>query len=65
MIREFALSETARKRADTTRLSFGKYKMKTIKEIVMFDKQYLVWLNKQTVMENFPELKVNIQEALK
>ena len=65
MIREFSLSETAKKRADTSKMSFGKFKGKSIKEIVAFDKQYLVWLNKQTVMENFPELKANIQAVLK
>jgi len=64
IIRNFSLSETAKKRADATKMSFGKYNMKSIKDILAFDKPYLVWLQKQTVMDNFPELKENIKNAL-
>ena len=64
MIRNFSKAETAKKHSDSTKMTFGKYNQKSIKDIVAFDRQYLAWLTKQTIMENFPELKNNIQIAL-
>jgi uncharacterized protein (DUF3820 family) len=64
IIKEFSEAENKKKHADSSKMSFGKYNGKLIKEILQFDKQYLVWLEKQTILDNFKELKINIKSAL-
>jgi uncharacterized protein (DUF3820 family) len=64
IIRNFAAAEFEKKKLDSKKLPFGKYKNRSIKEVLSFDKNYLVWLSKQEVSANFPELHSNIKQAL-
>jgi uncharacterized protein (DUF3820 family) len=36
-------------------MTYGKYNGRTIDEIAVFDKPYLVWISKQSFMESRPE----------
>jgi uncharacterized protein (DUF3820 family) len=60
----FSKQEYEKRRANASIMPFGKYKNKKIESIVAFDKPYLQWLAKQSVMENYPELRVKIHAVL-
>jgi uncharacterized protein (DUF3820 family) len=65
MIRDYSAQEFERKKLDTNKISFGKFKGRTIKEVLAFDRQYLTWLIKQPMMdEKFAGLKKSIVKAL-
>lgn len=64
LIKEFSESEYEKRRADLSKMPFGKFKGKTIKSIATFDKQYLQWLVKQTVMEKWSDLREEIKTHL-
>ena len=65
VIRKFAEQEQLKKRATSDRFPFGKFKGKTVQQVVEFgEKKYLAWLVKQDMMDNFPELKQNIEGVL-
>jgi len=62
VVNEFAEHNYQLIRQNYTKLPFGKYKGKTVKSVLDFDKNYLQWLVKQSVLDNFPELKKHIKE---
>ena len=64
-IKNFAAEQQALKRATSDRLPFGKFKGKSMKALFDFgEAKYLAWLVKQDMMNNFPELKLNIESVL-
>ena len=66
IIKSFQRTEFDKKKSESTKMPFGKYKGKNVIDIAGFDKPHLEWLLKQGFMdEKFPELKTNIQLALK
>ena len=65
MILDFTKDEMEKKKHNADMLTFGKYKFKTVKEVVLFDPRYCGWLVKQQVLDNYPELKVSLEHALK
>jgi len=64
MINKFADSETNKRQQETEKMPFGKFRGKLIKEILVFDKQYLQWIVRQDVMKNFTKLKETIEALL-
>ena len=65
MINEFSKLEYERKKKNTDEMPFGKYKFKKVKEVASFDKQYLKWLLKQSMMDNYEELRDEINKHIK
>lgn len=63
IIREFS-KEQYKTKLEEGLMPFGKYKFKKIKDIVSFDKQYIEWLLKQSMMEKKGELKEEIEKYL-
>lgn len=64
MIQKFADAETLKRQQETEKFPFGKHRGKTVSSILVFDKQYLVWIVKQDVMKNFLPLKETIEALL-
>ena len=53
---EYKTKQTEKKtETDPRRMTYGKYNGRTIDEILVFDKPYLVWISRQSFMENRPE----------
>jgi uncharacterized protein (DUF3820 family) len=53
---EYKIKQTEKKtETDPRRMTYGKYNGRTIDEIAVFDKPYLVWISKQSFMESRPE----------
>lgn len=53
------------KDTDTSyQINFGKYKGKTINQIIKLDKQYLEWLLKNSQFDNMTTLKAEIKKIL-
>jgi uncharacterized protein (DUF3820 family) len=63
-IREFSQKEYEARMANGDKMPFGKYKGKTVKSVFEFDKGYLEWLVKQDILQNYEQLKANIQTVL-
>jgi hypothetical protein len=61
---KFSQDEYAKRKANATVMPFGKYKNKTVKAVLGFDKQYLQWLTKQEMMDNYAALRANINALL-
>lgn len=64
LIEEFSQRHQEMKKAISDKITFGKYKGKTIQQLLHFDKQYLTWLVKQTFMDEYSALRDNIRTAL-
>lgn len=65
LIDEFAKLEYEAKKASKNVIPFGKYKYKTVKEVLAFDRKYLEWFIKQTYSSEYPALKAEIESMLK
>lgn len=65
MILDFTNVEMEKKKHNSDMITFGKYRYKTVKEVVLFDPRYCSWLVKQEMLSNYPELKVSLELALK
>ncbi len=65
IIRNFSQAEYEKKKHTSDVIPFGKYKYKTVKDVVSFDKRYCEWLVKQDMLSNYEELKVALESALK
>lgn len=65
IIRNFSEAEYEKKKHMNDVIPFGKYKMRSVKDVVSFDKRYCSWLLKQDMMSNYQELKVALESALK
>jgi uncharacterized protein (DUF3820 family) len=63
-IYHFQEMENEKKKQESNKFPFGKYKGKTVVSVVVFDKQYCRWLLKQDMMENYVELSESIRSAL-
>ena len=64
LINKFADVESDKRKQETEKMPFGKFRGKLIKDILAFDKQYLQWIVEQDVMKNFKALKETIQALL-
>lgn len=64
IIIKFSNREKELKKKNVGEMPFGKYKFKSVKEIAKFDKQYLVWLNKQEILNKYVELKEEIKKYI-
>ena len=64
MINQFSKLEYEKKKEKTDEMPFGKYKFRKVKDVASFDKQYLKWLVKQTMMDNWEELKNEIMKVI-
>lgn len=64
IITDFSKSEYEKKKAIFKEMPFGKYKYKKVEDIAKFDKQYLEWLVKQDMLNNYTELKKEIERNL-
>lgn len=64
IIRNFSQAEYEKKKHTSDVIPFGKYKYKTVKDVVSFDKRYCEWLVKQDMLSNYEELKVALESAL-
>ena len=60
----FRLSQREKKKKESNVMPFGKYKYRTIKDVLEFDRKYLTWLVKQTSLDGYPEIKHNISTLL-
>lgn len=65
IIRNFSQAEYEKKKHTSDVFTWGKYRYKTVKEVVGFDRKYCDWVLKQSVMDSYPELKLAIESALK
>ena len=63
-LKAFQQEEFDKKKADSSKIPFGKYRGKSINSILAFDKQYLTWLVRQDLLDSFEDLKANIKGAL-
>ena len=63
-INDFSKMEYIKKKEKTDEMPFGKYKFRKIKDVASFDKQYLKWLVKQKMMDNWGELKEEINKVI-
>ena len=64
VINKFRKTQDDNRRSASNKLPFGKYKFRTLSSVAKFDMRYLKWLSKQTVLDNFPALKVNIKKIV-
>lgn len=64
IIIKFSNKEKELKKKQVDVFSFGKYKFKSVKEVAKFDKQYLIWLNKQEILNKYVELKEEIKKHI-
>lgn len=65
IINAFSEEEYQKRRADTGKFPFGKYKYKGVPEVVKFDRDYCTWVVQQEVMDKYPELKEILVSLLK
>jgi uncharacterized protein (DUF3820 family) len=49
---------------DPNKINYGKYNGRTVQEVVVFDKPYLLWLTRQTFMLKNPEHLAVIKSAI-
>jgi hypothetical protein len=63
-IEEFSKLEYENRKKATDEMPFGKYKFKKVADVAKFDKQYLLWLRKQEMLENYEDLKEEINKHL-
>ena len=63
-IENFSAEHRAKAMKKTDQMPFGKYKHKKVKAVAAFDMQYFNWLLKQDMMENYPDLKLEIEKYL-
>lgn len=63
-INDFSKMEYNKKKEKTDEMPFGKYKFRKVKDVASFDKQYLRWLVKQSMMDNWEELKEEINKVI-
>jgi len=64
VIESFSKAEYEKKKANYKVLPFGKYKYKKVEDIAKIDAQYLKWCLKQSFMDNYEELKEEINRHL-
>lgn len=64
LINDFSKLEYEKKKEKTDEMPFGKYKYKKVEDVAKFDKQYLKWLVKQSMMDNWEELKEEIKKVI-
>lgn len=64
LINYFSKMEYEKKKDKTDEMPFGKYRFHKVKEVANFDKQYLIWLNKQNMLDKYVELKAEIKKYL-
>lgn len=64
IINDFSKQEYEKKKEKSDEMPFGKYKFRKVEEVAKFDKQYLKWLIKQDMLENWTELKNEINKFL-
>ena len=64
LIKQFSKLEYEKKKEKTDEMPFGKYKYKKVEDVAKFDKQYLKWLVKQSMMDNWEELKEEINKVI-
>ncbi len=64
LIKAFGKMEFEKRKKNADQLPFGKFKGKTVKLVAQFDRQYLSWLVKQPLLDNYPALKTEIQREL-
>jgi hypothetical protein len=63
-INKFAEIEADKKKNMTDCFPFGKYKYKSIKSVLSFDRQYINWLRNQDMLSGFPNVKAEIERLL-
>lgn len=63
-IEEFSKLEYEKRKKKTDLMPFGKYKFKKVSDIAKFDIRYLKWLSKQDMLENYKDLKEEINKNL-
>jgi len=64
MINDFSTQEYEKKKQKVNEMPFGKYKFRKVSEVANFDKQYLQWLIKQEMMNNWSDLKNEILKLI-
>lgn len=64
IINKFSDSENTKRMNESSKMTFGKYRGKLVKDVAVFDKQYLNWLSTQEVLKKFPSLKANIMTLI-
>jgi hypothetical protein len=64
MINDFSKLEYEKRKQNTDEMPFGKYKGKKVSDVAKFDSQYLTWLRKQDMMENYGDLKNEINKHM-
>jgi len=64
LVNEFSNKQYELKKANSEVITFGKYKFRTVADVAVFDKPYLVWVLKQSFLENYVELKAKMTLAL-
>ena len=64
VINQFSKMEYNKKKEKTDEMPFGKYKFRKVKDVASFDKQYLKWLVKQSMMTNYEDLKNEINKFI-
>jgi hypothetical protein len=65
LINAFSSMEYEKKKEKSDEIPFGKYKFKKVTDVAKFDPQYLKWLVKQDMLDNWTELKNEIIKNLK
>jgi len=60
IVMKFVKTESDSRKNKTDEMPFGKYRFKKVKDVAKFDKQYLIWLRKQSMMENYGDLMIEI-----
>lgn len=65
IIISFQKTESDKKKHVSDILTFGKYRFKSVKDVILFDRKYCEWLLKQELLSNYPELKQLLTESLK
>lgn len=60
MFTKFREEQMEEKRKNSNVLPFGKYKYRTIKDVLAFDRKYLLWLTRQSSLDGYPETRKNI-----
>ena len=64
LIKSFGKLEFDRRKVDADVMPFGKFKGKKVELVAQFDLQYLQWLVKQPMLDNYTALKTEIQKHL-
>ena len=64
LIKTFGKMEFEKRKQNADVMPFGKFKNKSVKLVAQFDKQYLVWLSKQPMLDNYSALKAEIEKEL-